>query len=810
MSEIISNEKTIISNEKDEKVEEKENEENENEEKENKEKEKENEEKQNKEKENEENENENEENEKNVLSMEKNQEKNIIKENIIIKEEEIKNENKNIQNEEKENINEISDIKDNREIINKKVLNSKEKEKEIEEEDKKDEKEEEEEIIEKEAETHLKIEEKKIKKLHMNPDFENNIMDAYKKLSKTIKEEEEENNIKSVNLNLKYCEKKLRTALKICRYDKNLIINRNIIDKLSRLSLHNKMNLNYVIGDIYISLMNKDFLFDYDDENFEINDLLIFVNKVIQFKDIMNNTKIGVTYHNSLKRFLFNITQKFDLDEDQLNCIKFVLEENKEIDHTNILTSSFGDLIYSLSIELEKQPNIYEQYKIFIQNKLSIIKLIDNCNIEDKRNYENYLRLGKYLAYLFYNKTFSLYLQNNNNNNENNDDVDAFRHFMFDGYESKGEINVINSEKFYVFEENRINEYREKLCEIIFKYIEKFLEMVDIFSIQYIIYILIKRIYFYHYDKYKKTINSLLADSLINMCFFKNSPLGLISNFINIILKSTKNEDKELKYLLFGNINLAIKENNFLYRLPKSFNIKKEKKEKKDKKEDKDIFEDEDKEEDEKEEKKEKKDKEDEVEKNKKKDENDEGEEDEEDEDEDEEENNEKELNNINDEIMLMYHNDLKIGFLNYKIINAGEKFIFYEEINQEYGVLDFCLYLYDLDIKFTITDLTEGREIFTKERLNSAFETPLKIIMLFTSPRILQFEFDNSYSWLKHKAIKYKTNIFYPKYPYTIGHQILISKYQKTIIQTKNKLLKNKKNAKSKKKLLKMMDIDY
>jgi len=95
------------------------------------------------------------------------------------------------------------------------------------------------------------------------------------------------------------------------------------------------------------------------------------------------------------------------------------------------------------------------------------------------------------------------------------------------------------------------------------------------------------------------------------MCFFKNSPLGLISNFINIILKSTKNEDKELKYLLFGNINLAIKENNFLYRLPKSINIKKEKKEKK---EDKDIIENDEKKENEKEEKKEKKKKEDEEE----------------------------------------------------------------------------------------------------------------------------------------------------------------------------------------------------
>ena len=102
-----------------------------------------------------------------------------------------------------------------------------------------------------------------------------------------------------------------------------------------------------------------------------------------------------------------------------------------------------------------------------------------------------------------------------------------------------------------------------------------------------------------------------------------------------------------------------------------------------------------------------------------------------------------------------------------------------------------------ELDIKLTITDLTEGRIIFTKEGIDQLIHCPLKLIIFFTNPRILKFEFDNSYSWFTSKTVKYKTNILYPKNPYLIGHQILISKYQNTII--KGVKLKNEKNKKNK-----------
>ena len=625
---------------------------------------------------------------------------------------------------------------------------------------------------------------KNSKKLHEDKNFEENIIEAYKNLSKINniesrqstkdededEEEEEKNNEEQskINSNLEYCEKKLRAALNICQNDPYLIINRNIIDKLSRIIQNDKMNLNFIIGDIYISLMNKESLFNYDDKEFEINDLMIFVNKVIQFKDIeiMNNTKLGVNYINCLTKFLLNISNEFDLDEYQLNCIYEILYLTKEINHVNLKKETFTGFLISLSQELERQPNIYEQYKIFKQNKLYFLYFIQNCEEKNTSLYEDYIKIGKILACLFFNKDFTLILDVNKENEIYND-TDGIRHLLYDGNEDKGDMKVINDNIFYVYEGDEvIDELREELCEIILKYIEKFIVLIDFYSMQYLIYVLIKRIYFSHYKQYKKRVDFLLVDSLINMCFFKEAPLKLISNFINKILKSTKEEELELKNILIENLRMAKKEKKFLYKFPKffsKFEIKNN-----------DINNNS---EDEKEAKEE--------------------------EEETEEEEDDDDISEINsrysNEILLMYHNDLNIGFFNHLEINAGEKFIFYESINHEFSVLDFCLRLEDYDIKITITDLTEDRIIYTKDRLNSAYETPLKIIMFFTNPKILKFEIDNTYSWLRKKVIKYKTNVFYPKYPYSINHDIIVEKYQKQIIKIRNEIMQNKKKNKKK-----------
>ena len=714
---------------------------------------------------------------------------------------------------------------------------------------------------------------KKTKKKNQNLSFENNIMDAYKKISLYENNNNEENNEEEKNiiytsqmkLNLKYCEKKLREALNILEKNPNLVINRNILDKLGRLTLHDKLNLNYIIGNIYMILMNKESAFDYDDEEFEINDLVLFINKVIQFKEILINTKIGIIYNNCLIKFLIKISNEFDLEDDQINIINKILDENKEIDHKNLLERNFDDLVYSISDELMKQPNMYEQYKIFIQNKSLIINTIKGADLKDKDLYDRYLEIGKDLAYLFFNKTFRLYIskanRSSNDDSENNDndneidDIFGLTYLFFDGYKNNGELNVVNSEKYLVESDNKIDELRLKILDIILAYSKKFIDLIDEFAIQYIIYILIKRIYFCNLNKYNKTIINLLAEVMTNLCFFEDSPIELISYFINRILKSTKKEDENLKNKIIKKINEAKDEEGFLYKFPKSLKyLEEEKKEditdnknkknstqdkndtkeknkkrkskkekKKEEKKDEENKENEEKKEDE--EKKEEEKNEEQLKEKKKikkkyiKDKNEEEEEDnegeEEDDDEEEEEEEEEEfddkddedekISRANNEGLLLLEKDLKIGFFYVKNIKPGEKFIFYEEITNSYGILDFCMTIQELDIKLTITDLTEGRVIFTKEGIDQLIHCPLKIVMFFSNPRILKFEFDNSYSWFTSKTVKYKTTILYPKNPYLIGHQILISKYQNIII--KGKKSKDGKDNKKIKRLKKNED---
>ena len=686
-----------------------------------------------------------------------------------------------------------------------------EEEEEENESEEKEEEELEEEIEEQETSpTEIKKSKKKKAKkdsnLHVNKKFEKELNLAYKKLLKIIKytneqtneeeEDDEENEEESdeekteseLNSDMQYCEKKLRSALNICKNDPIMIINANIIEKLNKIALLKKANVNYILGNIYTELMSKEFLFDYNDEdNFDMNVLISFINNAIKFREEMKNAKIQIIYDEALKNFLFFITEQFELEKDQLKNINKILDEETDIDHSNLKTNkTFNVFIESLNTELESQPNIYEQYEIFIQNKKAIIKLIEECDPEEKDNYNDYLKLGKTLAYMFFNPSVNMYIQKNSEIEKEEEEEELGEMLLFyDGEENRGEMNIVNGEKFCISLDNKIKEYRKKLGEIIIKYSEQFIDIIDEFSIQYIIFILLSRLYSCNYKKYVDEINPIFAESIINMCFFKNSPLRLINIFINKILESENPENEDLKNLLLIKINEAKENEEFLYEMPEELEKKyKDKKIKYDKK------------------KKSKKSKKKKSKKAKgKQKENDEEEEEEEDDDDDLGDNKigEKFEDIINEENLFVLHNDLKLGYFNKKVIKARDKFIFFEEINQDYSLLDFCVNLEEYDIKFTITDVTEGKELYSKEKLIANEETPLKIVMFFSTPRILKFEFDNSYSWVRSKTITYKTNIFYPKFPYLISHHISLGQYIGIISRTKKDIAKKKNKGKNK-----------
>jgi hypothetical protein len=325
------------------------------------------------------------------------------------------------------------------------------------------------------------------------------------------------------------------------------------MDKLSRLTEHDKININYVIGNIYMVLMKRGNIFNYKDKNFEINDLVFFTNKVIQLKDILINTKIGIFYKKCLIKFLNYVINEIEFQEDQLRVMKQVIEDNKNIEHKILLTRDFDDVVYSISENLIKQNNAYEQYNILIQNKKLIIDKIKKINIKSKEMYSRYLEFGRTLSYLFFNKSYRIYLSeqydSENEEVEENNELFGFTKIFFDGHKNNGEINFVNSENYIIDFDEEIEELREKLCDIIINYVNKFINLKYDFPIQYIVYTLVKRLYFSEYKNYEDMCKNLLVQSLINLCFFEES-IDLAEYFINKIIKSEEDNEQSFKKAL--------------------------------------------------------------------------------------------------------------------------------------------------------------------------------------------------------------------------------------------------------------------
>ena len=567
-------------------------------------------------------------------------------------------------------------------------------------------------------------------------DFEMHIINAYKRLigidsiNNNIDENNTDENIiikQPSKINIKQCENELRLALDYCESNKKVIIQSNIIDKISRITKHNKINLHFIMGKILISLMLKDYLFTPQNKSIDINLLITFINEVIILNSALKNTYFYNKFNKSLINFIIKIIPNYNFQTPQLNVLKQILEtHNTHQKPIKIKTNSFSSMVKSISDTLISQEKDLDQYKFIYDNNETICNMISGCDISDLsdlNNLNNYLELGKILAYLEFNKKYVVFLKRQTHENE----LQGLIKIMFDGYDDNNHINVIEGEKFYVDYDEEIEIMRENICEILIKYVEKFIVLNTSFEFQYVLYVLIKRIYFHFRNKFKEKIEPLLAQIITNLCFFKLETVDEVKTFAKEILKSENEQDENLKKILQAKFEENKSNPNFLFKKEEENEINKG---------DENYF---------------------------------------------------TNLNNISIETIFILENDLKIGFFKTKIIEAGETFIFYVELSQQYGILDFCMAIEDYDIKLKITNLTEGREVYSEEGVTNMY-CPLKLTMFFTKPGIFQFELDNSYSWLRSKKITYKVNVFYPQSPYYIGRRIVLMKYQDII--SNNKIL--------------------
>ena len=413
-----------------------------------------------------------------------------------------------------------------------------------------------------------------IKPNKLKTEFEIHILEAYKKLigydpnkkdnfSSIISSQLEKNSNKKINI--KQCEQELRICYNIIINSGKIILNTKIIDKITRIIRHSKINLLLVLGKIFINLMQKKDLFDnLKNENLELNIVINFINEIINLSKGLNETYLGNEFDNNAFNFIENISEKFNFEEEQLTSIKEVLTAHKlkkKLNKINI--DSFSDMISSINSNIDIQDNYYSQYQLILDNYDLILGMINQSDINDRNNLNNYLELGKIFAYFIFNKNNNICLKRLTNENDN--DFQGEIKMLFDGYEDYVQFNILEQEKYSVEYDEEINNMRIKVCELIMKYIDKYKIISNIFELQYIFYFLAKRIYFHYKNIYKDKIESLLAEIMVNLCFFNTDSIQEILIFIDQILKSSDPEDSNFKKSISKKIELLKSNPNFLY-----------------------------------------------------------------------------------------------------------------------------------------------------------------------------------------------------------------------------------------------------
>ena len=554
--------------------------------------------------------------------------------------------------------------------------------------------------------------------------FETLLVNSFKKLvgfSEPKQEKNKELIAQAERNKINACEEELRKALEEIKEVPNIFVNKNIVDKCSRINKKNKINLSLLLGQIYIEFMHKKNIFNKINQKSSIdkNIIISFINEVINMHFLLKKTYLGIKYENTLFNFLENIIKEIVFDSEQLNEINIVLQEHKSKANENKLsTANTKDFLKSLNSLLNKQHSLYGQYKVVLDNKEDIIALIEKANCNDSNEVHDFYEFGILLIKLFFGKNCIL-LNEKNNKDENNEDNKNFVKKLFDGYEdnSHGNVNLILGEKFFVDYDSDIEQMREEICEVIIKFVDKFKTITNLLEFQYVHFVLLKRIYFYFFEKYENEISPLFVQILINLCLFKDTDkISQVVQFVNELVNSKCEKDAKLKELLTQRIE-EVKNNS-------EFNFKPKNK----------------------------------IRGN---------------------------LEKIKNEIVYVEETNLNLGFFSDVKIESGEAFDLYVEVSKPFGFIDFALILLGYDINLTVTNLTEGKVIYSEKKLK-AEKTPFKLNLFFTKPGIFKFELDNTYSWIRDKNISYKINTFYPQCPFVFENKVAISKYQELMNNTK------------------------
>ena len=549
-------------------------------------------------------------------------------------------------------------------------------------------------------------------------EFEKYIIESFK----------ESNIINSYNLLLKAYDE-LPNYIEQVRHSKKIafILNSNILVKIDRLSQRNYININILISKIlYMILDANNFKLLSDDSR----TLIILCNISMNLLEMISSYELCeslikrvITFLNFLK----NNSTKY-LNNEQLNIINNIQKNLGEKIYSKEYTS-FGNnyqkdilsFFYKESSN-EKEKGIINLFNYFFRLKklneqfdllceFGYLILNTIMNKANTSYIELYYKTADFIIYFVYNFYYTIKINKQNkdiNFNTNNfylsDNMDInnilenkdIKLDIYTNLNNPDNLNFLKDKKFELDEQKSFLINYPNIFSISSILISYLMIYESSFNCQYASYIIIKRLYFI-FPQYRDKIEDLIPIILLNLLSFKKDQVKNEDISYQLFIKYLiQNGEESLKEKLKVRLNSQNLEKNFLDELLNSNNIKK---------------------------------------------------------------------SDVEFENIFLDDFNLKIGFpLNLEIY-AGyseEKVI---EIKNENSILFIMFNSVGMDITFRLFKFCP----FIKEENNDNYFYEIfkvektegsKIILFVKNPGIYKIVFDNKYSWINSKIIRYRVSV--------------------------------------------------
>ena len=314
---------------------------------------------------------------------------------------------------------------------------------------------------------------------------------------------------------------------------KSFLLNPNILDKLSRLIERKLFYVKIMVGRIYEAIIEEqnipiltestDILIKFSNEVLNLNDeikttyissllerkLIVLLNYIKSLKNIDYDQEIVIK--DLVKNFSVLIQPK-EISNDDLQKICLLCKSNdatKKMEGLNILLSYFSN-----TSSLTEQLHLMNAYVPTIVKALSVNAHSDFCDV--------YFQFGHILVSMFFNTSYFLNTNLNNyslksNLNEN------FLFFIYDNsiITNGALIERYNQVKVELSSQKKLLLGNDELFKIAFSFISIIYHFSDIFDMQFICFLILKRMYF-QFSHMRKNIEDILINVLTNICLFKD------------------------------------------------------------------------------------------------------------------------------------------------------------------------------------------------------------------------------------------------------------------------------------------------